>query len=371
MPSPTYAELIVPVTKDEQLATLLALAVLAEFPTTAWQPGSVAPSLLDIEAEAFAEFSAVIADIAKGGILEDATGKWLEILLRNNFNLTTRPEAFTQGAAVLTCAANAGPYTIDVNELWATDAGGHRFNNITGGTLALGGTLSLSWQAEFGGNAYNLAPGTLNLLATPLPGVTVNNPATLWITRYGTDAETTVQQRQRAKDRWPEIGSGATEAAYRLWALSAGVEAVRRVKVLAANNLGTPDGGHVTVYLASNTAGIGSGDVLTVDAYVQARRPLCVTVHVASAVVVPLAVEGTLYVASGYGAAALGLAQTNLLRLQSETGIGATVYKDGIIEVLMEVPGASRAPLTTPAGNTALGFADVVSFVPTLTIVEV
>lgn len=369
MSTPTYAEIIVPVTKDEQLATLLALAEIAEFPTTSWHAGSLPISLLDIEATAFAEESKVIAAIAKGGVLEDADEDWLELLVLNEYNLQRKQAIATRGTAILSCVPTAGPYTIDVNQLWASDAGNHRFNNITAGTLPSGGTLTLTWQAESPGIAYNLAPNTLNIMKTSLAGVTVNNPSTSWITQMGTNLEAPEALRQRAKDRWPDIGSGATAAAYRLWAVSAD-PTVTRVKVLEANNFGASAGGHVTVYIAGDSGALDATVVLAVTNYIETKRPLCVQVHVASALNHPVPVVGTLYVSPGYGANALPYAEANLVVLQTEIGIGATVYHDAIVEVLMIVPGALHCPLSSPAGDTPLAFNEVVQFLPTITIVE-
>ena len=375
MTSPSYAEIIVPLTKDEQLSTLLTLAVIADFPTTSWHPGSVPLALLDIEAQSFAEQSKTIAAIAKGGVLEDADEDWLPLLVLNEYNLTRRAAIFTKGTAVLSCVATAGPYTIDANQLWASDASDHRFNNLTGGVLASGGTLSLLWQAEFAGSAHNLAQNTLNRLKTALPGVTINNPSVGWKTQVGTDIETPAALRQRAKDRWPDIGSGATAAVYRLWAISAqdtdpAAAGVTRTKVLEASNLGTTAGGHVTVYLAGDSGAVDGPVAAAVAAYIETKRPLCVIVHVAPATDHVVEVTGTLYVSPGYGATALGLAQTNLAALQAATDIGGTVYRDGVIEVLMAVPGATHAPLSLPAADVVLDDDEVVSFDIDLTIIE-
>ena len=366
----TYSDLVVPVTKDQQMATLLAMSVLAELPTTSWQPDSVPRALLDVQAQAFAVFSSLIAAIAKGGILEDAEGDWLSILVRNNYAFTKKTAVFTRGTVVLTCASNAGPYTIAVNQLWATDGSNHRFNNVTGGVLAQGGTLSLTWQAEVGGGAYNVINNAITVLQTSLPGVTVNNPSSNWITQAGTDVETDVALRQRAKDRWPDLGSGATAAAYRLWALSQSSE-VKRVLVLEDRNLGVTQGGHVTVYLAGDAGAVSSGAVATVNTYIQARRPLCVTVHVATGTNNPIPVTGTLYVHAGYGSTALATAQTNLAALEKEIDIAGTVYEDAITEVLMAVPGARNFAQTAPVGDTVQVIPLLAKFNATLTIVEV
>jgi hypothetical protein len=45
--------------------------------------------------------------------------------------------------------------------MWIADAAGHRYSNVNGGTLWLGGTLQLTWQAESPGAAYNVANGAL------------------------------------------------------------------------------------------------------------------------------------------------------------------------------------------------------------------
>ena len=366
----TYADLTTPFTEDEQLASLLALATLAGFPVTSWQPGSVPLTQLQVQAKSDAAFSELIALVAQGGILEDATGAWLEILARNVYRLVRKPAVIAQGTIRLTCAASAGPYTVGVNQLWVSDIAGHRFNNVTGGTLPSGGTVDLLWQAESPGGAWNVGAGTLTYLQTALPGVTANNPLVSWNTLGGADVETDSQLVQRCEDRWPDIGSGATAAAYRLWAQSVSAN-VRRVLVLEANNLGAMAGGHVTVYVAGSAGALTSDEVIPINAYIQARRPLCVTVHVASGVNNPIAVTGTLYVKAGYGATALAAAQNNLSSFENQIDIAGTVYRDGLIEVLMAVPGALRVPLTAPTGDVVQSGAQLAKFVPTIAIVEV
>jgi hypothetical protein len=177
-------ELTEPVSKDEQLTTLLELATLAGFPATAWNEGDVPRTLLEIEAETLSRLTVLVSLIAKGGLLDKAEDDWLTLLARSVFDVERLATVRTRGDAILACIPTAGPYTIAVGAMVASDASGKQFRNVTGGTLTAGGTLTLSWEAEVGGAAYNIPAGTLTILKTPLAGVTISNPvvppATTW-----------------------------------------------------------------------------------------------------------------------------------------------------------------------------------------------
>src|SRR5690606_696186 len=102
-----------------------------------------------------------------------------------------------------------------------------RFTNLTGGTLSLGGTLDLSWEAEEPGDDYNLANGTLTVMVTPLAGVTVANPdpgTGTWITQTGADEESDPELRERCRNKWSTLGTGSTEDSYEFWAKQASNE---------------------------------------------------------------------------------------------------------------------------------------------------
>jgi uncharacterized phage protein gp47/JayE len=275
----------------------------------------------------------------------------------------------TRGTVVLTCSALAGPYTIAVGQITATNAAGRRFRNTEGGTLSSGGTLSLAFEAEEPGAAYNIANDSMTIMLTPLAGVSVSNPlvsgSTTWTTTTGADVETDEQLRARCKAKWATIGTGATSDTFRFWALTAAAE-VKRVKVLEHSNLGASADGHVTVYLAGDSGPVSSGDpedaVEIVEAYIDERRPLCVTTHIESAVAHPITITAEVFVLAARLDAAQAVLEEHLQELVRSIGIGGTVYRAAIIEQLMRPDGVVNATLAAPAADVALASNGVATF---------
>jgi phage-related baseplate assembly protein len=356
-------------TADEELETFIGEAADAGFPARSWQSGSVPRTILEIEATTHSALSEDRQSIAKGGFLDLAEGGWLTLLAAGVFQEDRVEAVKTQGVATLTAEATAGPYTIAVNTLWISDASDRRFTNATGGTLTLGGTLELTWEAEEGSADYNVPNETVTTMVTPLAGVTVDNPDPgdgSWITVSGADEEADEALRQRCRDKWSTLGTGSPASSYRYWALAASDE-VRRVSVREHDNLGTDTDGHVTVILAGSSAGVSAGAVTDVETYIEDKRPVCAEVHVASATTTAVTISGTVTVAAASATAAEASVSTNLTTLASEIEIGGTVYLAAIIEQIMEPAGVINVVLTSPTADAELDYDEVVSFTNSLT----
>lgn len=370
----SYAELIEPVTKEQQLATLLQLATLAGFPATSWQSGSVPRTLLEIEAEVGASIANTVREIALGGMIDEAEGDWLTLLCASVFQVERIEAVKTAGQATLTCSALAGPYTVAVGAITATNAAGLQFSNTTGGTLPSGGTLDLTFQAAEGGAAYNLAVNTLTIMLTPLAGVSLDNPAvppsSTWTTVSGADVETDDQIRLRCKAKWATIGTGTTSDAYKFGALTASAE-VKRVKVLEHSNLGVSTDGAVTLYLAGDGGPVGAGALSDVDDALQAERPMCVDIYVANTVASATAVTGVVTVREGTSDAAQAGVEAALLALQRSIDIGGTIYVSAIIEAIMLPEDVVNVVLSGPAADVALASDGVATLSPSLTYPEI
>lgn len=358
----SYDELTTPPTEDEQLGELLELATLAGFPATAWQDGSVPRTLLEIEKTVLVKLAGLIAKIGKGGLLDDAAGDWLDLLADSLFDEARVAAVKTQGLATLSCSALAGPYTISAQQLVATNAAGVRFRNTNGGTLASGGTLQLTFEAETAGAAGNIGSGQLTIMLTPLAGVTLANPVvppgSTWITQAGADEESDDELRERCRAKWATLGTGSTADSYIFWAREASVE-VRRVKVFPHSNAGTPTDGHVTLYLAAERGTVGAQAVDDVVAYITPRLPLCTTLHVLAATEVTVAIDATQYVSAADHSAAVVQLSEYFDEYEASIGIGDTVYLTAITEQLMRPDGMRNTVIAAPAADVVLDFDEV------------
>lgn len=173
------SDLLSPQSPEQVFQLLLSVYQANGFPVESWQPFGTERTRLMAIATAVSDLSAnYIPALAAGGFLDYATGDWLRLLSQQNYNIVFNPATFTKGNITLTNDSSQS-YTIAAGELIAIfGASGRRYINNEGGTLAGNDTLVLSFTAEFAGQAYSdpSSSGALTLV-TPLPGVTLTNPA--------------------------------------------------------------------------------------------------------------------------------------------------------------------------------------------------
>lgn len=365
----SFSDLIVPDTKEEAWDALLAFLESAGFPVTSWEDGSVPKTLTEGEAEAYADLSAVVAAIAKGGYLDTAPSAWLTFLAQDIYGLPRKAAVQTKGTFRLT-DAGGGPHTFTAGELIVTSSSGLRYRNSAGGTVPLSGTLDATFEAEATGATYNLPTDATLTLTTSLPTVTVTNPGLLggsWITQQGANEESDASLRTRCQARWPATTYMlSTAATYQAAALTASAE-VTKVKVFPND----PEPGQVKVVLAGTSGAVSGGAVSDVEAYIEDRLPLCVNASVVSAANLAITVTAELQCQAAYASAVLAQAEAALAALQAALDIGATVYRSALIEALMSPDGLVNVSLSTPASDQALTATQVATFTAALTVLAV
>lgn len=356
-------------------------------PTTSWHAGSLPRTVIEKDAEANEDFAASIQNVAKGGFLSTAEDAWVDLWLEEMYDLERTKGQIAKHTVVLEDVADSGPHNIVAGQLVAATATGLRFSNANGGTLTQGGTLSLTFEAEQRGTAYNVGVGAINVLLTSLPGVTVTNPdlgSGTSITQQGTNRETDDAAKARAKQRWGTLGSGAVEDAYRTWAQEAS-DNVTRVMVKA-----DPDVAGGVLLVVAGPAGPVDGDTVTaVEEGVEDKVPFGSILAVESAVATAVAISATVYVRAGYGSAALAAIQANLTALfqggtnsvgEELPGLDISdgtvkVYRVDLIEQMQIPVGVRNIDLATllPAADTTLADQHVATLspAPAITIVEV
>lgn len=267
-------------------------------PVTAWGSSGGYRQLIEVDAQALTAFNQQQPALAAGGYTTKATGSWCDLLGQNFYNLNRNLAAVTQGLLTLTDAAGAGPFTIAPGTMWFATSGGLRYSNLTGGTLALNGTLQITIAAEFSGSSYNVGNGTIQtIVAGTLPGVTVNNPdpgSGTWITSQGSDDETDSAYMLRCQQRWPSLGTGSTAAVYQLWATSAEAAAGHATTITKALVISDPTtAGQVDIYLAGASGSVGAGAITDAQNYIGPRVPLGSTLSIVSATNAVMTLAGT------------------------------------------------------------------------------
>lgn len=289
MAVPTIEELFAPLTRDQVLASEIAIAQQLGLPVTAWQPVSIGREILYIDAQMVANFSVTTSAAARGGSLQYATGGWLTLLAWNVYEVERIESSYATGSILLD-NSTATPHTFapgDVRVLNNTN--GKTYTNTTGGTLVASGDLSLEFSADEPGTSSNLTSGDTLSLVVAIPGVTAAWEEDL----IGQDEETDTALRIRCEESNAKASPNGPADAYNYYAKSTlrpdGTNVgVTRTNVVQAN-------GTVTVYVADADGGLITGDVDLVQANLNANVvPTGFTAITASATTLDITIEMTL-----------------------------------------------------------------------------
>lgn len=358
----SLSDLMKVLSKDDVLTSFISLLRLGGFPVASWHSGSLQKHTAETESSLLADLTEAVRNSTKGGFIKLAAeidDAWVDLCAENVFAETRKAAVYTQGSVRLTDAGGSGPHTISPGGFWvANEDRSLRFvtTNATNETLPMGGTLTLTFQAESPGANYNVGNGALVEALTPLPGVTVENidPGTgTWITQQGTDAESNEALVQRCLDKWSTIGSGSDEAAYRYYATSASNE-ITRAKVYS------PGAGSVRVVVGGASGPVSSTALAAAVALIESKRPLGVPdVVTSNAIARAQTITGVLYVDSGRDlASTLSAAQAAVDARARLTAIGGKVSRERIIRELM-VDGVNDLTLSAPADDLQLALDEV------------
>jgi hypothetical protein len=182
----TLAQLVVPQDVTYYFNLLLGVYQSQGFPVQSWQTGGVERTRLLAFATALADKATNYAPTIAGGILLDYSssdgngGGWLPLTALEFYGVPINLATFTQGSITLTAASGVSTQTYLAGQLIATfGATGNRYIN-TGTVIVPNGPGSVTgtFQAEKPGSSYSdpSNSGAITLV-TPIPGVTLTNPA--------------------------------------------------------------------------------------------------------------------------------------------------------------------------------------------------
>lgn len=384
------SDLFTPWTRQQVEDGILAVCAGVELPTTTWQPLGTARTIIASVSQKVADFTSVMALIARGGLLDFAanpdgepSNPWLDLLVQSDCGIERIPATYAAGSVTLTNATPV-PEVVNVGDLRLAHATtGKLFTNTAGGTVPANGTLSLAVRADEAGAASTAGPGSLTVMVTPRLGISVTNPLSL----VGADAETDRQLVARAREKRASLSPNGPRDAYSFFAKTqadgktpiATSAPITRVLVVANKVTGI-----VTVYVASAVGAVSEDDVELVDDNIQATCvPMAVTAEVVSAVAKLVPVTGTLYVSA---ASSLSDAQV-IAKVGSQLATyfqtipiggfnGATPNQVPIEAIIGQIfrafPEMQDVTLAAPAGDVSLLAAEVaVLSTVTLTVVRV
>lgn len=356
----TLDDLLSPESEDESLSYFLTELAAVGFPTTAWQTGGVAYTLIRVLAKAVSDKLALIRNLAASGFLDLAAGGWLTLLAKSAYTLDRYLATLAQGTIRIAIGASYAPQTVQPGQLWVTDNAGHRYNAVNPAPVAIsaGASAVIPFRAESPGSAYNIANGTGLSMVTALPGMTaaLEVSGASWLTVQGADDETDANLRARCRARWATVGLNKTRDGFLFLAMNApGVTTQpNRVYVDDTNPRGP---GTCNVWLAGPGGPLPAPDVATIASYLSARQSVCSDVATANAVTRAVDVAATVYYRAAY-TGALGDATNRVTAMLQALDLGAPVYLAEVLEQLMGAAGVYNvAGLTLNGGAADLALA--------------
>jgi len=347
----------------ELVTSALQAATDAGAVVTNFNHGGPFKTLAEVTLQGVADiWDTLVERLLPASFLRWASGVWLELFADDycDGKLLAR---HTLGLVRFGRVGTAGNVSIGTTVIVTTEVGGSgaklRYFVREATVLPDGSSfVFVPVRAEFKGSAYNVVPGAIKLLETPVSGVeTVANEAD-WITTEGRDDEEDDALRERMRLKWPGLSRGATADAYRSWALQAGASSVQ-VDDKAPRGPGTVD------VIITGPAGAPSAELITtVQAFIDARRPQCSDARVMGPELVEVEVAGTLELDPDEGdeASAQGAIDERLQAwFYGSVALGVPARRPGddaavgqLHKLMMGVDGAYDLVLTAPAATVLL-----------------
>lgn len=342
--------------------TIVRLLATAKWPLTAWQPGSVARTLVSIIARPIADLGESITAIAKGGYLDTAAGDWLTLLADSRYDVQRWTAQACQTSVVLTDTANSGPHTFAAGILGVGNASLNYFSNTASVTVPKNGQVTAVVKASEVGAAWNAVASSISVIKFGgVAGLTVASSPVPTSSVPGTDDEDDESLRVRCRKRWSTLATMGTAGALEYYATSIG-PSITRAWSTAVN-------GAVTVYCAGppNSLGPSDTDLVNVGLVLQGeKRPICASVTVVAAPLYPLNLRVNCLVKTAYLTTAQLKAMEAYQNYIASVPVGGTVHiskvigcftgQIGVVRAVVTVGGTTVSQgytLSIPAGNVA------------------
>jgi uncharacterized phage protein gp47/JayE len=255
MPAVTFDELMVPITRDQFVESMLQILADLGLPTTAWQEVSAVREIIYAAANSDAILSDSITPAARAGLLDYTEGDWLTLTASQVYGVARILATIATGDIMLT-ESDGTPHTFAAGDVRVLNEDtGKTYTNTEGGSLSANGTLTIAFAADEPGSGSDLVDGQTLSLITAIPGV-----APSWVADLlGQDQETDAALRDRCRDSMAAASPNGPRDAYDYFAKSTLRDdgtaiGVTRSKTVEANAT-------VTVYVADADGAITSPDV--------------------------------------------------------------------------------------------------------------
>ncbi len=303
-----------------------------------------------------------------------ASGDWLDLHCAQ-VGVTRLTAVKAQGTVYFTRAGTSGNVNIPTGRIVKTKPDGlgrvYRFATTADAVLPDGALeVAVPVEAEDYGAAANVTVGMISEIATVISGVDGVENRAGWLRLEGSDVETDEGLRQRYVLAWSEI-NGATKHAYESWARS--VSGVAAVRILDQH----PRGQGTVDVVVKGAAGVPTQELIaSVDAVVQANRPINDAVLVKGPTAVNITISAALELVSGTAADIRTEAENRIRALfqDSYVAVGVTALRigedltlDRLVATVMAIAGVKRIVWTSPTTDVAVA-ADALAVLTSLTV---
>lgn len=253
----SLTELQNPITREQVRELLIDLLKQLDFPVEAWQPKGTARANLEATSALGAQFTQILATLARMGFLDTAAEDYLTALAHSHY------DELRNGAvdAVLTMSVvNSGTatYVLAAKDLLIKAKNGKLFENVNPETITPTSQMDILVKSQIPGGDGNLIAQKMELVS-PLAGVTITFESQ--INSAGSDEERDPELAERCRTKWGLLRIDKALPGVINLARNA-TPAVHGVSVDADNPRGP---GTLDVYVASPTSTAGSGDVALVQ----------------------------------------------------------------------------------------------------------
>ena len=232
-------------------------------------------------------------------------------------------------------------------------ADGVRYVTVTAATL-VAGAATVSVQAEMPGSAANADAGVMLALAATVSGVSANVTVAAGGISGGADDETDDELRGRVLTRVRKPPQGGAAHDYDTWARE--VPGVSRVWV-KPEWMGSAHVGVFFVRDADANFIPDPGEVTTLQAYLDARKPVTAKVHVIAPTAVPVAIVLEVTPDTPAVRAAVEAELADIFRREAEPGRALSI--GSLHEAISAAAGETSHVITTPAGDVPMAESEI------------
>jgi hypothetical protein len=347
----TYNTAVNPRSLSAIIADLKARLTASDFSPDTWSEADYKTAIMMLVADVREGDEQIRSQVVKGGFLQDAEQPWLSLLAAGFFQIVPREATQATIRLRLTDTANIArsPFSSPLVAVWNPedpDASLY-FASAAGVVIPKNGFVDVEFLAERPGSAYNVVPGSVTNLVTPIPGVALTSPAIPGtgsiVVTPGTDAESDESIVQACEDKWSLLRRGWSARTIRALLRDLIPEATR-VYVRDDN----PLPGEAWVYMATATGTITAARIVEAYNYFRSEdiKPLSnKPLRFFSATPVVYTLEGTVY--TDGDASSLLLGAQRLAAYMFDYPLGKSIYREALEEALRSpTEGVQAATIT-------------------------